>query len=105
ASVFRDRALDLQPVPEAHLLDREIAIDQCELVVERDGLARAELERLAQEVAQAFAHAPRTLRVRADERVDRVERVEQEVRIELRAHGTQLGLARRNLERERLLLD
>src|SRR5438045_4193097 len=39
-----DLALDTEPVAESHLLDREIALHQRQLLAQRDCLARAELQ-------------------------------------------------------------
>ena len=63
---------DRQSVLEARLLDLEIGLEEGQLVAQRDLLRLLVLERDAQQVAEAGDHAPGGLRVRGDERRDRV---------------------------------
>jgi hypothetical protein len=90
-----------EPVPEPHLLDREELLREVELLGEGDRLARAHGEAPPQEVGETHREPPRLLRLRRDERVDRVEAVEEEVGVDLGAQRAELGLARRDLELER----
>src|SRR6185369_13006032 len=54
--------------------------------------------------AEEDAHLPRLLGAAADEGVDRVQAVEEEVGMDLGAQGAQLGLARQDLEAQGLRL-
>ena len=57
----------------------------------------AEREALAKEVGEQQAHPARPRRIDRRQRADRVQAVEQEVRIDLRAQRSQLRLARQHL--------
>ena len=80
-------------------IDEEL-LGEVQLLGEGDRLARAHGEAPAQEVGEAHAELPRLLGPRRDEGVDRVQAVEEEVRVDLRAQGPQLRLARGDLELE-----
>ena len=85
-----DAAVDHEVVAEARLLELEVRLDVPHLIGERD-----ELRRLAQRGAAVLRkrrdQMPRLVRLRADKRRDRVERVEQEVRLDLRLQRGELG--------------
>ena len=76
-----DVELEPQPVAEPQLLDAEVEVERVELLAQRDLLHRILVERIAQELRQ-----PRDREVRGailaveDERRDRIQRVEQEMR-------------------------
>ena len=61
-------------------------------------VARAERQALAEKVGEQQAHPPRRRRIRGRQRADRVQAVEEEVRIDLRAQRAQLRLARQHLQ-------
>ena len=68
---------------EARLLEDEVAADVAQLVVEGDELAGPR-EPAAQVVGEGEHQPPRVVGIRADERGDRVQGVEDEVRLHLR---------------------
>ena len=77
-----------------------VAPEPGDLLVERLQLARL-LHGVAQEVAQAHEEPPRLARVLGDQAGDGVERVEQEVRLEVGAQARELGVAAELLRLER----
>jgi hypothetical protein len=95
----RDVILDLQPVLEADALDLEVAADEIQFALERVHRLLAVLQRAAQELAEAgddvlgLAGA-----VVADEAGDGVERVEQEVRVQLHLQRVEAGAHEAGLE-------
>ena len=97
---------DVEPRAEPHLLDREEPLGERPLVGKRDAAARAEAKRVAQKIGEQEAHRARRGGIGRRERADRVQAVEDEVRIDLRAQRAQLGFAReqRLLERARFRL-
>jgi hypothetical protein len=95
---FLDARGESQAGPEPHLLDGEEVRGQGELLRERDAIPRAQGEAAPQELAEQDAHLPRFLRAAADEGIDRVQAVEEEMGMDLGAQGAQLGLAREDLE-------
>ncbi len=83
-SVRHDRHLELRAEPR--LLELEIALDVTQLVGERDELTR--LHEPAPQMIGEREHEPAcALGLGADERRDRVQRVEDEVRLHLRLQG------------------
>ena len=66
----------------------------------RDPLLAAERERLAQEVRRAAGTSAAPRRIRRRQRADRVQAVEEKVRIDLRAQRAQLRFAREHLDLE-----
>jgi hypothetical protein len=86
-----------QAVREAHLLDRQVALQELQLLPQRDlGLLAAQ-QRHAQQVAQARQHAVGRVRVLVDQRRDRVERVEQEMGLQLHRQRQQARLGQPRL--------
>src|SRR5438034_1361771 len=77
-----DLLLQVEALPEADLLDREIAFCERQLLRQRHPLASSEAQAGAQEIAEELAHTTRRLRIRPHQRVDRVEAIEEEVGIE-----------------------
>ena len=87
--------------PEPRLLELEVALHVPQLVFERDELARAR-EPAAQMIGEREHEPPRALRLGADERRDRVQRVEDEVRLHLRLQrGRRRGVELRQLQLRR----
>ena len=78
-----DVEADDQPIGEARLLDLEVLREEIELRLERDFLAARVLERHPQQIAEAHQGPVGGLDVAVHQRRDRVQRVEQEVRLEL----------------------
>ena len=84
---------DAQALLEARVLDVEVRLDQLELASERGELAfRA--QHAAQQRRQAHQRLERAGRRRLNQIADRRQRVEEEVRVDLRAQRPQLGLGR-----------
>ena len=99
-----DVVRDLEAIAEPRALEIDVALDHAQLVAERRQLAGRPIERRPHQVAQSEQHRQRRLvALSADQRRDRVQRVEQEVRldfqpqrVELRAR--QLGFELRSRE-------
>ena len=87
-----------KPRAEPDLLDAEILPNQRELLTERDLIAAAEPDAVAEKVRQEHAHSPRAGLVAPDERSDRMEAVEEEVGIDLRPQRHELRLAGQHVE-------
>jgi hypothetical protein len=68
---------------EAHALDVQVLLEQRELARERDFLLDLAAEDRAQQVAQSHEHRLGSVRVAVHEPGERVQRVEEEVRVEL----------------------
>lgn len=78
-------------VGEADALDLEVFADEGEFLLQRDEL-RADAERAAEQGAEPQHHGPGHQRVDDAGRTDRVEHVEDEVRVDLRLQRTHLRL-------------
>ena len=87
-----------EAVLEARLLDREVALQELQLLAQRDVRPPRVLQRDPQEVRELQDHALGRVRLRLQERRDRVQRVEQEVRLELHLQRAELGLRELGLE-------
>jgi hypothetical protein len=87
-----DRAA--QPVPEAGLFDPEIRAHDRNLGADRDGVALARVEREAQQRRELLDEALGAGGVLGDERGDRVQRIEEEVRVQPRLERRQARLGR-----------
>jgi hypothetical protein len=92
ASGTVDRAA--QPVPEAGLFDPEIRAHDRNLGADRDGVALARVEREAQQRRELLDEALGAGGVLGDERGDRVQRIEEEVRVQARLERRQARLGR-----------
>jgi hypothetical protein len=79
---------DLEVVLKAHFHDVQIPSQHLELAGEGDLLLVA-LEGVAKEIAEPRDHAPHAARVLFHERGDRVQRIEQEMWVELGAQCVQ----------------
>ena len=85
--------LDLQPVPEPGLLDFEVGAGEVHLVLEQRPFALRSAQRVAEDVGELLDRPVGAEGVLVDQSGDGVERVEQEVRVDLRAQGLQLRAA------------
>ena len=81
-----------QPILKARLLNGEILLDKLELIGQRDFAQRIGFERRSQKITQLSDHLLGAGRVLADERRDRVQRVEQKVRTQPALERPELGL-------------
>ena len=81
--------LDLELRPEARLLEREVALDVLELLGDRDELAGTG-ERPAAIVREGEDQLAGSVGIGADEARDRVQAVEEEMRLDLRLQRLQL---------------
>ncbi len=90
-----------QAIGEARLLDLEVLRQEVELRLERDFLLADVLERQPQQVAQPHERAIGGLDVAVHQRRDGVQRVEEEVRVELLLERLELGLDEPRLELRR----
>src|SRR5215470_14990716 len=92
SSARLDVHLGDEPVLEADLLDAQVAIEQVQLVAERDQLRVVLLQDPAEELAQLREGADRGTRLAgADERGHGVEGIEEEVRPELHLQRAEMG--------------
>ena len=89
----RDVDGDAQPMLKARLLDIEVRLDDVQFASERREFAFGS-EHAPQQGRQTHQRLQRARRRRLDQVSDRRERIEQEMRIELRAERAQLGLRR-----------
>ena len=80
--VGRNLLAHAQLRPEAHDLDVEVLVDRLELLPQRDEMLLA-AQQTAQEAGQLVDQRSRRLWLRANQRRDRRERVEEEMRIDL----------------------
>jgi hypothetical protein len=90
-----DLELEPQPVAEAQLLDAEVEVQRVDFLAQRDLFHRILVERVAQEIRQAPDRLVRDLALAVeDQRRDRIQRVEQEMGIELVAQHLDLRFLR-----------
>ena len=83
-----------QPVAEAHALDVEIGADDAQLLVEGDERRRRAVERRAEQRRELAGHPFGAGRVVVHERGNRVQGVEEEMRLHARFDRRQLRLGR-----------
>ena len=82
---------DPQPVPQSRLLDRHVGLGQLELLAQRDLLPPVDREKRPQQLTESPDDLEcLTIPLGDDERADGVERVEQEVRLQLQRQRPQL---------------
>jgi hypothetical protein len=93
----------LQPAAHPYRLHVEIAAQEPEFLLERAALLARSGERCAQVAVQVREHDARALRVGLDQRIEVRERVEQEMRLDLRLQQLQLRLDRVALDLARSL--
>jgi hypothetical protein len=96
AFVAGDR--ETQAIVKTNLLDLEIVANGLELGIERHEPLVQTIEHRVEQRGQPRHHVLRLRGVVLDEREDRIERVEQEVRLQLRLDGHELRFASRHLE-------
>jgi hypothetical protein len=96
-----DVELDRQTVGESRLLDLEILAEELELLLEPHFVAADLLEREAEQIAQARERAVGLLDVLVHQRRDGVQRVEEEVRVELLLQRRELRFDQPGLELRR----
>src|SRR5215204_1094062 len=89
---------------KAHALDLQVEGQELKLLLERDLLRAGVLQGETEEVAQSSDHAVGRVRVAVQEGGDGVERVEEEVRMELHLEGFELRLRELRLEPRRAQL-
>src|ERR1035437_6517696 len=97
-----ERVAHGEPVAETNLLDRQVLLDERELRLEWQLGLGGRVEGEAEKLCEAREHEVRGLRVAVDEDADRVERVEEKVRLELHAQRLQLGERELPFERDAL---
>ena len=91
----RDLALDAQAFGEPQRLERQVVVHHLELAFERDEILVSRRQRVAQRARELGHGIPRARGLIGDQRAQSVQRIEQEVRIELRLQQPQLrGLQR-----------
>ena len=90
-----------QPVAEARFLNRDVVIEQLELLLECDEGPAVPVERLPQQLREPGDHPVRLLRVLEHESRNRVERIEEEVRLQLSDEGIEARLHELHLEARR----
>ena len=87
-----DVVRDLQAIAEPRALEIDVALDHAQLVAERRELPGGPIERRPHEVAQPEQHGQRRrVAVGANLRGDRVQRVEQEVRLDFQPQRVERG--------------
>src|SRR5947199_3061482 len=91
------------PIGKTGALDFEIPAQHGQLRVERDLLIAGVIERVAQQLAETGQHGDRFIvAFHANESADGVERVEEEVRLDLQLQRVQARVGERRLELRRL---
>ena len=88
------RALEAQAILEAHALERQIFIDDRQFLGEAHRVPAIGLQRIAKQVRKAGHHRRGALGILGDQRSKRIQAVEEEMRIHLRAQHVELGVAR-----------
>jgi hypothetical protein len=87
------------PIGEPQPLDLEVALGDRELGRQRDPLLAGVVQRIAQQIREPGDHRHRVALPRGPhERADRVQGVEQEVRLDLQLERVEPGLGQRQLE-------
>src|SRR6266508_4264991 len=84
--------VNLDAVAKPHALDVEVLVQERELALKCDELRRFGEQAGAQQVPQAQDHSPGPSWLAANQRQERVQGVEEEVRLELRLQGRELCL-------------
>ena len=93
-----DRHLHRQSIAKPRLLNLDVAIEQRELLLERNAIDQAGVQRLAKQMAQAADHPLGIRRTLMHQFGDRVERVEEKVRLQLHAQHLQSCFREQRLE-------
>ena len=87
-----NRQLRLHPAAEPHAFDVQVIPDGPQLVGQRNERAVGGVERRAQQRGKLCGHALRPARIARDEGGDRIEGIEQKVRLHARLERGELGL-------------
>lgn len=95
---FGNVFLDLEPILEADALDAQVIVENRQFLPKGDFLFASEIERSPKQITQARQHLIRSRGVPLDEGGYRVERVEEEMRLELHAQHLVLGLGKTGLQ-------
>ena len=90
--------MDAQPVFEARALDFEVQIEDSQFFAERHFMDRAVGKEEAQQLAEPRNRALREFRIFMHQRRDRVQGIEEKVRVQLHLQRAQLGLDELRLE-------
>src|SRR5260221_1383727 len=98
----RDFEIHRKPVLETGQLDVQVAAQELQLLLQSDLLVIGIVERKPQEISQPRHHPVGRFHVRMQQRRNRVQRVEQKVRMQLHFEGAELGLRKLRLELGRL---
>ena len=93
-----DAERHLESIAEASLLDRDVMIEQLQLLLQRHQRTAFPAERMTQQLAQARDHAVGLLGVLEHERRDRMQRVEEEMRLQLAGQRVEPRLHQLTLE-------
>ena len=93
-----DVELHRQAIRETRLLDAEILLEELQLHLQGHFVVARVVEREPQQIAEVHEGAIRGLDILVHERGDRVQRVEQEMRVELLLKRRQLRLDQLRLE-------
>ena len=96
-----DVQVDEQAVVESGLLDFEVPLEEVQLLAKRDLLHRRLVQRHPQQLGQLRHHLVGGLRVAMDQRRDRMQGVEQEMRMQLHPQDLELGLRQLRFELRR----
>src|ERR1051326_1184840 len=99
--VGRDVAHRAQASLKADLHDLDVAVEQLHLLAQRHLARGARVDGAAEELAEARDHLARAGGIALDHRRDRVERVEEEVRIDLHPQRVEPGLGELGLQQRR----
>ena len=97
----------MEPLAESRALDLQVRADEIQLVVQHRPLAFGAAQGVAEDVGELLDRAIGDGRVAMDQAGDRIERVEEKVRVDLRPQRLHLGTARveRQLLRALLLFE
>src|SRR5258707_9039931 len=90
--------LDAQMIAEADLLDRKVMLQKRHLFRQRDLLPVFRFERKTEQAAQMLNHSTRELRITLHLRGDRIQSVEEKVRIQLHPQRVETSLGKAFLE-------
>src|SRR5688500_8132344 len=98
AQLVVDAVRDLETIVEAGLLDLQILRKKLQLRIQRDRLPARVVEAHAQEITQLHEHAVRGIDIREIQHRHCVQRIEQEVRLELHAQRMKLRVRELGLQ-------
>ena len=93
ASVVLDLLFEMEAIAEANFFDGAIFVEEVKFGLQRDKGFFAEAESHAEEVGEEDAHIASTDGIDAGESADGIERIVEEVRIDLGFEGAEFGIA------------